>query len=580
MDSFATLLGVLPVLIEEQTEAGGHTTILLVEEDPRSAMLIAEMLKAGWGEGLLITQAERLGDALEYLLDGGAPCVLLGLPAGAADILEPLARLRAAAPDAAIVVLTAEPDDARAVQAVRAGAQDVLVKSELSPARLGRCLRLAVERKRTEVQLAHLALHDPLTGLPNRALFLDRLSVALDRSRRTNGRVAVLFVDVDEFKDVNDSLGHAAGDRVLTVLADRLRGMLRPMDTVARFGGDEFTLLFEDLDNEREVVLIAERITRAAKLPVSLDDGEAVVTVSIGIATVTDPTMPPEMVIREADTAMYRAKDLGRSRYELFDESSRQRTMQRLELEAALSHALERSELRVFYQPKIELETPRRLTGFEALIRWEHPELGMIPPAEFLPLAEETGLVLRIGEFVLADALRHLAIWRQQNAELTVSVNLSPRQLADAGLASLLAAAIHSADVDPAALCLEVSDESVTHNPETSITALRALKATGVKISLDDYGTGSTSLASLRQMPVDELKIHESFVTDLGSGEGASVVAAVVRLAHALGMHVVAEGVETDAQLDELRAIGCDGAQGFLFGAPVPGESAQAMLAG
>jgi EAL domain-containing protein (putative c-di-GMP-specific phosphodiesterase class I) len=284
-------------------------------------------------------------------------------------------------------------------------------------------------------------------------------------------------------------------------------------------------------------------------------------------------------VIREADTAMYRAKDLGRARYEMFDESSRQRTMERLELEAALSHALERSELRVFYQPRIELAGPR-LAGFEALIRWEHPELGTIPPAEFLPLAEETGLVLRIGEFVLADALRQVARWRELGADLTVSVNLSARQLADAGLAALLAEALSASDVDPAAVCLEVSDGSVTANPEVAVRSLRALKATGVKISLDDYGTGATPLDRLRTMQFDELKIHESFLTDLGAGEdGEKVVAAVVGLAHALGMVVVAEGVETDAQLSELRAIGCDGAQGFLLGAPVPGESTEALLA-
>ncbi len=566
-------------MITEADEAGGHARILLIEDNPRVAMLVAETLKASWRGRLVITHAEQLGDALDELLDHGAACVLLGVGAEDRDLLEPLARIRSAAPDAAIVVLTGERDDARAVQAIRAGAQDLLVKRDLSPAQLGRAVRLAIERKHTEVQLAHLALHDPLTGLPNRALFLDRLSVALDRSRRTSGRIAVLFVDVDRFKQVNDTLGHAAGDRVLEVLGERLRGMLRPMDTVARFGGDEFTLLFEELDNEREVVLIAERVSRAAKLPIPLDDGDATVTVSIGIATVNDPMVPPEMVIREADTAMYRAKELGRARYEMFDESSRQRTMERLELEAALSHALERSELRVFYQPRIEL-ADRRLAGFEALIRWEHPELGMIPPAEFLPLAEETGLVLRMGEFVLADALRQVARWRELGADLTVSVNLSARQLADTGLAALLAEALSASDVDPAALYLEVSDGAMSANPEVAGRSLRALKVTGVKISLDDYGTGATPLDQLRTMPVDELKIHESFVTGLGAGgNGEKVVAAVVGLAHALGMDVFAEGVETDAQLSELSAIGCDGAQGFLLGAPVPGETAEALLA-
>jgi diguanylate cyclase (GGDEF)-like protein len=555
--------------------------VLMIEDDARAALLIGEMLRSVWPQGLVFSHAERLGDATQEVLERGATCVLLDLSLPGTDGLSAVEQVRTAAPNIPIVVLAERADEDLALLAIRAGAQDYLIRSELTPALLGRSLRYAIERKRSEVQLARLALHDPLTGLPNRALFLDRLSVALDRSRRTSASVAVLFLDVDNFKQVNDSLGHAAGDRLLVGLAERLRAMLRPMDTVARFGGDEFTFLFEDLASEREVVLIAERISRTARMPIALEQGETTVTVSIGIAMVTDPGIPAETLIREADVAMYRAKELGRSRYELFDESSRHRAMQRLELESALRHAIERSELRVHYQPKFPLADGREPTGFEALVRWQHPERGLIGPDEFMPLAEETGLILQIGEYVISEALRQLVRWRERNPGLTMAVNLSSRQLQDAGLTAMLADALDAFDLDPAGLCLEISDDSVAQHPENLLRAIRGLKGTGVRIAIDDFGTGSSSLRSLRRLPVDLLKIHESFVRGLdgdGEGEEASIIGAVVELGHALGLSVVAEGVETDRQLEELRELGCDEAQGFLLSRPISVQQADELL--
>ncbi|HEY8763641.1 MAG TPA: EAL domain-containing protein [Solirubrobacteraceae bacterium] len=554
--------------------------VLVVEHDARAALLLGEMLRTSWPERVVIAQTQRLGDATQELLEHGATCVLLDLSLPASDPLTSVDEIRSAAPGAAIVALAERADEEVALETIRAGAQDVLVKAELSPVALRRSVRYAIVRKRSEVHLAELALHDPLTGLPNRALFLDRLGVALDRSRRTSASVAVLFLDVDDFKDVNDKLGHAAGDVVLTELADRLRRMLRPMDTVARFGGDEFTLLFEDLASEREVVLIAERISHAATLPITLDDGEASITVSIGIAMVADPSIAPETAIREADAAMYRAKELGPSRYELSDETSRLRAMERLELESALNHAVDRSELRVHYQPKVSLSGELGVTGFEALVRWQHPERGLIAPAEFMPLAEETGAVLRIGEYVVGEALREISRWRQFKPGITVSVNLSARQLEDTSLAGMLAGAMHGADVDPGALCVEVTESSVMRNPEAAIRTLARLKTIGVQIAIDDFGTGSSSLTDLKRLPIDALKIHESFVGAIGGHpEDASIIGAVVDLGHALGLDVAAEGVETDAQLAELRSLGCDDAQGFLLGRPVPAEDVHALLA-
>jgi diguanylate cyclase (GGDEF)-like protein len=564
---------------DDGTGQPSPTRVLLVEDDPRDAILVREMLGATWTEGLVFTHVERLGEAIQELVDHSASCVLLDLTLPGVHGLEALGHVRTAAPDVPIVVLSLYSDEETAIAAVQAGAQDYLIKPEVHPSLLRRAVRYAIERNRSEVQLAYQALHDPLTGLPNRALFLDRLGVALDRSRRTDASVGVMFLDVDNFKLVNDALGHAVGDRVLVALAGRLRAMLRPMDTVARFGGDEFTFLFEDLGDEREVVLIAERISRAAGLPVKLEDREVDVTVSIGIAMVADPSIPRETVIREADAAMYRAKELGRSRYELFDEASRLRAMERLELETALRHAVERSELRVHYQPKVALDGSQEVIGFEALVRWEHPERGLIEPADFIPLAEETGLVLPIGEFVLDEALRQIGRWRRSKPDITMSVNLSFRQLEDAGLVPMLRSAITASGTEPEALCLEVSENAVTHDAELAVGVIQALKSIGVSLAIDDFGTGYTSLSSLKAMPVDVIKIHQSFVSELDSEPAdGGLMAAVVELAHALGLRAVAEGVETSAQLAALQALGCDGAQGYLFGRPLPAAEAEALL--
>ena len=318
--------------------------MLLVGHDTPDANLISEMLRSSWAEGLVIAYAERFKDAARELHDHGASCALLSIHG--TDDVQSLAYLRSTAPDVPIIVVSDRADEEVALRALRTGAQDFLVKNEVNPILLRRAISYAIERNRTKVRLAHQALHDALTGLPDRELFLDRLAVALDRSQRTGTALAVLFLDVDNFKRVNDTLGHAAGDRLLEGLAERLRMTLRPMDTVARFGGDEFTFLFEELASEREAMLIAERISRTVALPIMLEEGETAVTVSIGISLARGSSLAAETVIREADAAMYRAKARGRSRYELFDESLRQRGMQRIELETALRNAIPASSCR------------------------------------------------------------------------------------------------------------------------------------------------------------------------------------------------------------------------------------------
>jgi diguanylate cyclase len=376
-------------------------------------------------------------------------------------------------------------------------------------------------------------------------------------------------------------MGHAAGDLLLTELAGRFREMLRPMDTVARFGGDEFTFLIEELTSEREAVLVAERIRHSAGLPLSLgpEGAETAMAVSIGIAIVTDPAVDPDSAIHDADAAMYRAKERGGAHIELYDEASRNRATRRLELEAALRQAVDRGELRVHYQPRVSLSGDTSLTGFEALVRWEHPERGLIDAHEFVTLAEDTGLIVPIGEWVLEQALRHVGRWREARPGVTISINLSARQLEDPGLVTSLRAAIQASGSDAGALCLEVTEDTVEHDPQLSARMLEAMRQLGVKLSIDDFGTGHSSLQSLRHLPLDSIKIHESFVSTLGSDPGeAAVVGALVEFGHALGLSVTAEGVETDAQLVHLRELGCDGAQGFLFSRPLPEDEVEALL--
>jgi diguanylate cyclase (GGDEF)-like protein len=553
--------------------------LLLVDDDPRAAAVIAEMLGGIWPEGFVVTHAQRLDDVERELLDHGATCVLLDLSQHQGDRLAALRRVRAAGPDVPIIVLSEHAGAETGLWAVQDGAQDYLLKSELDPSLLSRAVRHAIERKRSEVELAHQALHDPLTGLPNRVLFLDRLGVALDRSRRTDSAVAVLFLDVDKFKLINDSRGHAAGDQLLIGLAARLQETLRPMDTMARLGGDEFTFLVENLRSEREAILVAQRLSQTAGLPIKIGSDETAITVSIGIALADGPSAAPEKVIRDADCAMYRAKRQGGSRFELFDESSRRRATERIALERALDQAVQRAELRVHYQPRVTLTGEPRLIGFEALLRWEHPQRGLIRPAEFIAVAEDTGLILPIGEFVLERALGDLERWRRSRPGITISVNLSSRQLAQPGLIERLADAVAASGAEPGDLCLEITETTLELRPEPSVRILKALSERGFKLAIDDFGTGGSSLARLKQLPVDTLKIHESFVADLSRRPGdAAIVGAVVELGHALELSVVAEGVETEAQLAQLRDVGCDAAQGFLFGSPVTEAEIDALL--
>jgi diguanylate cyclase (GGDEF)-like protein/PAS domain S-box-containing protein len=431
------------------------------------------------------------------------------------------------------------------------------------------------ERQQAEAELQHAAQHDPLTRLPNRVLFLDRLGRAVARLARRRVLAAVLFCDLDGFKDINDSLGHDHGDNLLVTISTRLASNLRPSDTVARFGGDEFVVLGEDLQSEQDGVRLAERLSAVVAEPIQLGDQEVSVSASIGIVFARDASADPGMLIRDADAAMYVAKAKGGPRIEVFDPAVRRNVVRRMQTGNALRRALERDELRLFYQPIVHLGrgTRDRVVGAEALIRWNHPELGLVASSELVPLAEETGLILPIGEWVLRTACRQAEEFRCRGWPLQMSVNLSPRQLAHPGLLALVEFVLREVGVDPAMIQLEITETAAVENMAAVIQALEGLKSLGLKLALDDFGTGYSSPAYLHRFPIDALKIDRTFVVDLGSAGAASVIAgATINLAHALGLTTVAEAVETAEQLRSLRRLECDTAQGYFWSRPVPAE--------
>jgi diguanylate cyclase (GGDEF)-like protein/PAS domain S-box-containing protein len=437
------------------------------------------------------------------------------------------------------------------------------------------------ERKDAESRLAYQALHDSLTGLPNRALFRDRLEHALARAKRHHGGIAVLFVDLDRFKLINDSFGHAAGDRLLCDVAERLRHALRPSDTIARFGGDELTVLCEDLDGEAGARAVAQRIAQLFEEPFSVEDGEAFLQASVGIALAGD-SATPEDLIRDADAAMYRAKDRGRSRVEVFDEAMRRDARERVATESALRRAIERDELRIHVQPVVRMGD-ERIEAFEALVRWQHPERGLVPPGDFIPLAEETGLIVPIGNWVLREVCRTLRRWRDELGVdgVQCSVNLSVRHLQQPDVVATVRAALAEHDVRADQLVLEITESAVMENGSGTVETLEALKAMGVRLALDDFGTGYSSLAHLHRFPLDILKIDRSFTAALGDDhQGASIAGAIVSLAQALGLSTVAEGIEDAAQQRRLEALGCTYGQGFLFARPMPPAAFDDVLRG
>ena len=436
-------------------------------------------------------------------------------------------------------------------------------------------------RKTAEMRLVHDAFHDALTSLPNRALFTDLLARCIGRSRRREDYAfALLFLDIDRFKVVNDSLGHLIGDQLLIAIARRLERCLRPGDTVARLGGDEFTVLLDDITDVSDATRIADRIQRELNLPFTLSGQEVFTSASIGIALSTTGYERPDDLLRDADIAMYRAKALGKQRYEVFDAEMHARAVSQLQLETDLRRALDREEFRIHYQPIFSIVTGK-VTGFEALVRWQHPQRGTVLPDEFVEVAEETGLIVTIGRAVLREACRQLREWQLQypQHELTMSVNLSAKQFRQPDLVDHIARVLTAWDLAPSSLRLEITETAIIENAQAAVEALGRLRQLGVWVDLDDFGTGYSSLSYLHRFDLDALKIDRSFIARIGeAGENSEIVRTIVNLARGLGMDVVAEGVERPEQLAILRTLGCEKVQGYLFSPPLATEAVRSLL--
>jgi diguanylate cyclase (GGDEF)-like protein len=488
--------------------------------------------------------------------------------------------------DGALLGVLAVADDApRKLSPEQADSLQLVAEQAAAQLRL-RCV--VAERDAAREQLAHHAQHDALTGLPNRALLIDRIDRCLRRARRAGTCFALLFLDLDRFKLVNDSLGHAAGDQLLRTVTERLTRTVRDTDTVApppaqsvaRLGGDEFTVLLDDLAQPADALRVAERLLNVIRQPLAFEGREVFTTASIGVVLAGPDYDSARDVLRDADVAMYRAKADGKNRCVLFDATMHQQAVARLELESNLRRALERGELLLHYQPIVSMAT-RDLDGFEALIRWKRDE-QMISPAQFIPVAEDTGLILPIGRWVLEEAVRQLAAWRDAAPDalpITISVNVSRKQLADPDLVAHARAVVENYNVDPAQVKLEVTESVVMENGDAARQKLKELREIGFRFAMDDFGTGYSSLSCLHQFPIDVVKLDRSFIQHFaGRRDAAAVIHSVITLAHNLGISVVAEGLETAEQAALLEELDCDLGQGYLFAKPLPADEAQKLL--
>ncbi len=561
--------------------------VLILEDCIMDAeLMVHELRRAGFDP-----QWQRVDTEADFLahLDQKLDIILADYSLPQFDAQRALEHLNQRGLDVPFIIVSGCIGEERAVECMKSGATDYLLKDRLT--RLGQAVRKGLEekllrndRQRAEEQLAHNAFHDTLTGLPNRALFLDRAQRCFHQMERRGGYLfAVLSVDLDGFQTINASFGQPAGDKVLIEIAERLIQKVRSGDTVARLGGDEFALLLDDVKDMRNALRVAERLQAELAKPFLVDGREVLTSASIGIAASTSTYKRSADALRDAGTAMARAKRLGPGQIAVFDIRMHTQAVTRLKLETDLRRAADRQEFLLYYQPVVSLQSGR-ITGFEALLRWQHPERGLIAAGECLPVAEEIGLLIPVGQWVIQNASHQLRAWQVEFPVaplLSMSVNLSCKQFLQSGeLLTIVDETLNATGLDPRSLALEVTETVMMENAEVALATLAQLKDRQLCISIDDFGTGYSSLSYLQRLPIDNLKIDQSFVAQMKpAGESLEIVRSIITLAHSLGKDVIAEGVETGEQLALLRSLGCDYGQGHLFSKPMEPEAARKLLA-
>jgi len=554
--------------------------VLLIEDNPGDVRLIREMLSEGEDGLFELECVGRLSQGLEYLSTRPAGVVLLDLSLPDSYGFDTFLRVYAHSPKVPIIVLTGHDDQKVALSAVKTGAQDYLVKGKLDRELLLRSMQYSIERKRYQEQLEYQANYDALTGLPNRNLLHDRLRQSVYAQRFVRS-IGVVFLDIDHFKFVNDSLGHNTGDKLLQKVAERLLAAVRDGDTVARLGGDEFILILNDQTGQEVIYRAMQRIIGKVAEPIEIDGQELLVTASAGISLYPQDGPDVETLLKNADAAMYRAKEKGRNNFQFYTAEMNRQVNERLKLESSLRRALERNEFELYYQPRIHVGDGA-LVGCEALLRWQHPEMGLTLPERFIGLAEETGLIVPIGEWVIRTASTQARAWQKKGMpDITVSVNLSMRQFKQEGLAAAVDDALRSSGLDPKRLEMELTESLVMQDTEAAIRVLERLREIGVELSVDDFGTGHSSLSYLTRLPISALKIDQSFVQAVrgtGKSDEGIVAQAIISLAHNLKLKVVGEGVETAAQFDFLKQHACDEVQGYHFGRPMPAAEFERLV--
>lgn len=553
--------------------------LLLVEDDVGDAQFLEACLGRQKSGDIDLTHVTHLNEAIRKLHDAPFDCVLLDLNLPDASGLSCVEQIQTANAQVPIVVLSGQDDEDYAIDILNRGVQDYLVKWEGEGRTILRAVRYAIERKRAELRLNYLAQYDPLTGIPNRQYFQDQLQKATARARRNASKIALLFLDLDQFKGVNDTLGHHTGDQLLQAVAKRIVSCVRSGDTVARLGGDEFAVLLEGVRNGMDAETMARNLLSVFADPFQVADREILMTTSIGITLYPSDNNDPNTLVKNADIAMYQAKEKGRNNFKFFTQSMHAEIIEYHQLEHDIKKAIIMEDFELAYQPKVRLDS-RTISGFEGLLRWSNPIRGNVSPKEFVPVAEESGHIVPLGYWVFEQAFKQLKRFENMALpSLPISINVSPRQFRKADFVNHIANLVRSYGINPELIELELTEGSLMEDTSSVQSYLQQLKNIGFKLSIDDFGTGHSCLSYLQRFPIDILKIDQSFVADIDSDAGGKAIcAAIISMARSLNMQTVAEGVETEHQLQFLHDHGCDLAQGRLFSMPVKPQKLTGLL--